>query len=165
MLGDILKSDVRTETTCKNNYHYWLGLWIGRVDHLKFTFNFFFSRSKSNFNVCKWLLGVADRRLAWKNLNGNVAIFFKKKFCNTAFYGNCQSLVRKHFLRVLLLLIHSDNPKSRLVWIIVFAHVVRPSVRPHYSNLEKQNNRKQCYLLAWLWTGLVDHWWLLSCLI
>ena len=29
-----------------------------------------------------------------------------------------------------------------------FAHVVRSSVRPHFSNLEKQNNRKQCSLLA-----------------
>ena len=28
---------------------------------------------------------------------------------------------------------------------------VRPYVRPHFSNLEKQNNRKQCMLLAWLW--------------
>ena len=26
-----------------------------------------------------------------------------------------------------------------------------PSVRPHFSNLEKQKNRKQCSLLAWLW--------------
>ena len=29
-----------------------------------------------------------------------------------------------------------------------------PSVRPHFSNLEKQNNRKQCSLLAWLWIRL-----------
>ena len=43
-------------------------------------------------------------------------------------------------------LIHSANPKSQSVGIIVFAHVVRPSVRtrvhtsvrPHFSNLEKQ---------------------------
>ena len=47
-------------------------------------------------------------------------------------------------------MIHSANPKSRPVGITVFAHVVRPSVRPHFSNLEKQNNRKQCSLLAWL---------------
>ena len=26
-----------------------------------------------------------------------------------------------------------------------------PSVRPHFSNVEKRNNRKQCSLLAWLW--------------
>ena len=45
-------------------------------------------------------------------------------------------------------LIHSTNPKSRLVGIVVFAHHVRPSVRPHFSNLEKQNNRKQCSQLA-----------------
>ena len=38
--------------------------------------------------------------------------------------------------------------------VIVFAHIVRPSVRPHFSNLEKQNNRKQYSLLAWLWVWL-----------
>ena len=37
------------------------------------------------------------------------------------------------------------------VGIIVLAHVVRPSVRPHFSNVEKRNNRKQCSLLSWLW--------------
>ena len=50
-----------------------------------------------------------------------------------------------------LLLIHTANPKSWPVGIIFFAHVVRPSVRPHISNLEKQNHRKQCSLLAWPW--------------
>ena len=45
-------------------------------------------------------------------------------------------------------LIHSANPKSLSVGIIVFAHVVHPSVCPHFSNLEKQNDRKQCSLLA-----------------
>ena len=48
-------------------------------------------------------------------------------------------------------MIHSANPKSRPVGIIVFAPVVCPSVRPHFSNLEKQNFRKQCSLMAWLW--------------
>ena len=36
------------------------------------------------------------------------------------------------------LLIHSANPKSRPEGI-VFAYVVRLSVRPHFTNLEKQN--------------------------
>ena len=39
-------------------------------------------------------------------------------------------------------------------------------VRPHFSNLEKQNNRKQCSLY---WRdygfGRVDHWWHLSCVL
>ena len=35
-------------------------------------------------------------------------------------------------------LIHSANPQSRLVVIIVFAHVVRSSVRPHSSFKTKQ---------------------------
>ena len=47
---------------------------------------------------------------------------------------------------ILSVLIHSTNPKSWPVGIIVFAHVVRPYV--HFSNLEKHNNRKQCSLLA-----------------
>ena len=47
-------------------------------------------------------------------------------------------------------LIHSANPKSQPVGIFVFAHVVRPYVRPHFSSLEK-SNRKQHSLLAWLW--------------
>ena len=37
--------------------------------------------------------------------------------------------------------IHSANPKSRPVGIIVFAHVVRPSVRP--STLFKSSKTKQ----------------------
>ena len=36
-------------------------------------------------------------------------------------------------------LIHSANPNNRTCC---------PSVRPHFLNLEKQNNRKQCSLLA-----------------
>ena len=61
-------------------------------------------------------------------------------------------------------LIHSANPKSRPVRIIVFAHVVRPSIRPHFSNLEKQNNRKQCSLLA-VTMGLAE--WIIddTCLV
>ena len=39
-------------------------------------------------------------------------------------------------------LIHSADPQSPPVVIIIFAHVVRPSVRPHFSNLAKQNNSK-----------------------
>ena len=48
-------------------------------------------------------------------------------------------------------LIHSANPQSRPVVITVFAHAVRPSIRPHFSNLAKQCNRKQWSLLARLW--------------
>ena len=57
------------------------------------------------------------------------------------------------------------QPKVVAGRIIVFAHVVRPYVRPHFSNPEKQNNRKQCSLLAWLWAGRVDHWRLLAYII
>ena len=47
-------------------------------------------------------------------------------------------------------LIHSTNPQSRPVVIIVFSHV-RPYVHPHFSNIAKQNNRQQLSLLARLW--------------
>ena len=51
-------------------------------------------------------------------------------------------LVRASTLyRVVTLLIHEDDPQSRPVVIIVFAHVVRPSVRPsvrlHFSKQNK----------------------------
>ena len=67
---------------------------------------------------------------------------FSKEFIHLKFVGR-----KKNHL------IHLANPQSRLVGIIVFAHFVRPSVRPHFSNLAKQNNRKQCSLLArqWVW--------------
>ena len=42
---------------------------------------------------------------------------------------------------VTLLLIHSANPKSRPVGIIVFVHVVRP----HFSNLEKTKQQKTMF--------------------
>ena len=58
------------------------------------------------------------------------------------------------------IMIHSANPKSRPVGIIVFAHVVRPYVRLHFSNLEKQNNRNYWRDCG---SGRVDHWWLLPC--
>ena len=34
-------------------------------------------------------------------------------------------------------LIHEADPQSRSIVIIVFAHVVRPSVRPHFSKQNK----------------------------
>ena len=51
--------------------------------------------------------------------------------------------------QVSFLLIHEADPQSRPVVIIVFVHVVRPSV-PTFQN--KTNvTRKQCSLLARLW--------------
>ena len=47
--------------------------------------------------------------------------------------------VRDHYF--CLKLIHSANPKSRPVGITVFAHVVRTSVRPHFSNLDKTKQK------------------------
>ena len=81
--------------------------------------------SKEEFVLCEKIL---HGRMSYKRI-----WIFIKPFCGS------------------FLLIHSANPQSRLVGIIVFAYVVRPSVRPHFSNLAKQNNRKQCLLLAWLW--------------
>ena len=53
---------------------------------------------------------------------------------------------------MIVLLIHSANPKSRPVGIIVFAHVVRPSVRPsdrsHFSNLENKTKFATCVTMG-----------------
>ena len=65
-------------------------------------------------------------------------------------------------------LIHSADPQSRQVGIIVFAHVVRlyfrSSVRPHCS---KSRKTKQSDNNVRYWgdcgSGRVDHWWHLSC--
>ena len=57
------------------------------------------------------------------------------------------------------LLIHSANPQSQPVVIIVVRPFVRPYVHPHFSNLAKRNNRKQWSLLArvWVWpSGSLD---------
>ena len=61
-------------------------------------------------------------------------------------------------LMFLLYLIHSADPQSRPVVIIASAHVVHPSVRPHFSKSSKTNQNssaKQCSLLArqWVWPG------------
>ena len=57
----------------------------------------------------------------------------------TAGYKHYSSISLKFLIYCKL--IHSANPKSRSVGIIFFAHAVRPYVRTHFSNLEKQNNR------------------------
>ena len=51
------------------------------------------------------------------------------------------------FPRLLSILIHSAYPQSRMIVIIVFAHVVRTYV-PTFQTLAKQN---KCSLLARLW--------------
>ena len=58
--------------------------------------------------------------------------------------------VNRHLVKKL---IHSANPKSRPVGIIILAHVVRPYVRPSslFKSRKTQNNRKQCSLPGWLW--------------
>ena len=60
-------------------------------------------------------------------------------------------------------LIHSANPKSRPLGTIVYAHVVRPSVRPNFSNLAKQSNRNN--VRYWRDMGLAE--WIIddTCLV
>ena len=45
------------------------------------------------------------------------------------------------------------NPKSRPVGIIVFAHIVRTSVRPSplFQSRKTKQQKTICFLLAWLW--------------
>ena len=55
------------------------------------------------------------------------------------------------------ILIHSANPKSRSVEIVVFALVVRPSI-PTFQNLAKQNKAKTIFANGETVGGRVDHW-------
>ena len=59
-----------------------------------------------------------------------------------------------------VLLIHSANPKSRHVGIIVFTHVVRPFQI-------KKNKATENNIRYWrdYGSGRVDHWWHQSCLV
>ena len=52
---------------------------------------------------------------------------------------NNKRAIYRAIKQLLRILIHSADPQSRLVVIIVFTHVVCPSVRPHFSNLGEQN--------------------------
>ena len=95
-------------------------------------------------------LKEVERKKTWKSRK------YPKGRAKTTDDYFCLILFAKMWILLLQsILIHSANPKSRPVGIIVFAHVVcsslRPYVRPHFSNLEKQNNRKQWSLLEWLW--------------
>ena len=43
---------------------------------------------------------------------------------------------------------YSADPQSLPVGVIVFANVVRTSVRPHFQNLEKQNKAKTMFAIG-----------------
>ena len=86
----------------------------------------------------------------------SIFLKFSHKYRN----GNIWTTQKEKILQ----LIHSADQRSRQVVIIVFARVVRPSVRPHFSKSSKtkqsENNvhcRRDCG------SGRVDHWWHLSC--
>ena len=59
-------------------------------------------------------------------------------------------------------LIHSANPQSMPVGIIIFAHVVRQSVGPHFSKLVKQNKVNTMFTTGKI-VGLAE--WINSILI
>ena len=56
-------------------------------------------------------------------------------------------------------LIHSADPQSRPVVVIIFAHVVRPSVHPHFLNLTKQTTENNGRYWRDCGSGRLDHWW------
>ena len=69
----------------------------------------------------------------------------------------------RHFL--LCLLIHSADPESRTVVIIVVVHIVRSSVRPHISKSSKAKqitSENNIHYWRDCGSGRVDHWWFLS---
>ena len=63
---------------------------------------------------------------------------------------------------LVVLLIHSANPQSRPVRIIVFAHVVRASV-PTFQILQNKTTENNVRYWRDCGSGRVDHWWHLSC--
>ena len=74
-----------------------------------------------------------------------------------------------HYVSKWYLLIHSDAPQARSVVIIVFTHLVRPSVRPyicpHFSKSSKTkqiSSENNVYYWRDCGSGRVDHWWHLS---
>ena len=65
--------------------------------------------------------------------------------------------------RNLQILIYSADPQSRQVVIIVFAHVVRPSVRPHFSTSSKTKQISNENYWRDCGSGRVDYWY--PCLV
>ena len=60
---------------------------------------------------------------------------------------------------------HIDQLRQPTLRAISLAHVVRTSVRTHFSNLARQNNKNNVCYWRDCGSGRVDHWWHLSCLI
>ena len=77
----------------------------------------------------------------------NFVIFFRYFATENLIHVTSIGKIKKYsgkVARVENKLIHSADPQSRLVGIIVFAHVVRPSV-PTFQNLAKQNKAKTIF--------------------
>ena len=106
-----------------------------------------FIRRTSPISIRKWQILNFSTTQKFIRLTRQV----RKKM--TEFFASFHFLTCNAVTELHSLLIHSANPQSRPVGIIVFEHVVHTyvRVRPHFSNLAKQNNRKQCSLLARLW--------------
>ena len=107
---------------------------------------------------CAWLMSFKKGPSCSKtkiSRKGQVQAQLLKKVNAYAFYSAFQksSILRSVISckTCVLSMIHLANSKSRLVGIIVFALVVHLCIHLHFSNLAKQNNRKQCSLLVWLW--------------
>ena len=103
------------------------------------------------------VVGRVDQKLFEKPRKGNgeKESFLSFKNCKTNFSFLC---LLPSFL------IHSANPQLRPVLIIVFTHVVCPSV-PTFQNLAKQHKLRQCSLQVRMWVRLAE--WIIAdtCLV
>ena len=83
------------------------------------------------------------------------------------FHATLQALIMQNVLHCWGgLLIHSADPQSRPVVIIVFTHVIRTSVRSHFSKSSKAkqiSNESNVHYWPDCGSGRVVHWWHLSC--
>ena len=86
----------------------------------------------------------------------------KQKFPNEGSDRYCQYCgpgCVDHWWHLACLFDPLGHPTVTAVGIIVFAHVVRP----HFSNLAKQNKENNVRQWRDCESGCVDHWWHLSC--
>ena len=95
-------------------------------------------------------------------------ILVYEEICSMSCHDLWYLILLEYFLyfnnNIYLFLIHSANPKSRPVGIIVFAHVVRTSVT-HFSEIF-QNKRRLKIMIATgrdCWSGRGDYWSHMSC--
>ena len=90
------------------------------------------------------------------------------RFSRECLFFNSASRTVVSFFQPGYFLIHSTDPRSRPVVIIVCAHVVRPYVRPHFlksSKTKQISSENNVHYWRDCGSGRVDQWWHFSFLL